>query len=811
MEHMVNAIRELRFAARALARRPGYTAVAAFTLTLGIGANVGIFTVVNAVLLRPLPYPDADRIVTIRHHAPGLNLPELHSSPGLIDHYRESSHGLARLAGYEMRERNLTGSGEPERVRAIAVTPEFFDVLAVRPALGRPFDDSDAQQESPPVVILTHPLWQSRFGGDSDVIGRRVQLDGRATEIVGVMPPDFVFPTPDTRVLIPLWLDPKRGFGTFGTRTLARLAPGESLEGARHEVEALQRRIPERFPELTQEVLDRFGWSVTVEPLRDDVVRDIVTALWILFGTVGFVLLIAAANVANLFLVRAESRQRELAIRSALGGSRTRIAITFLAESLLLALVGGAMGAGLATVGVRLLVANGPTQLPRLHEITVDAVMLAFAAILSVATGLIVGALPMSSLARRSFVQMLRDGGRGSTAGKERHRIRQLLIAGQVAMALVLLIGSGLVLRSVARLSAVDPGFRIEGLVTAGVSIGNEPERARATASYHRLLDEVAGLPGVASVGASNSLPIEAAGMNGSSFAIESRPRADNELPPVTMYQVVTAGFFETVGMPLVEGRAPERADAVQSRPIVWVNQTFASRFLDNRAIGERIQLEDHWLEIVGVVGDVRTFGLREDIRPVAYLPLSTPVRSVALDVMRVVIRTAADPAVVASGLRAAVDRVNPSAPLTTVRTMEDVVAASLAQISFTMTLLAIAAIVALALGMVGLYGVISYVVTQRTPEIGVRLALGAQPHQVRAMVLRQGLSVALVGVVVGLGAAWALAGVMQSLVFELSTRDPITFATVALLLTAVSALAIYVPARRAAGIDPLLALREEG
>lgn len=436
---MLNAIRELELAARALARRPGYAAVAVFTLALGIGANVAIFTVLNAVLLRPLPYPDADRIVTIRHHAPGLNLPELHSSPGLIDHYRESSRTLTRVAGYETRQRNLTDSGQPERVRAIAVTPELFDVLAVRPALGRPFGGSDVQQESPPVVILTHALWQSRFGGDSQVIGRRVQLDGRATEIVGVMPRDFVFPTPDTRVLIPLWLDPKRGFGTFGTRTLARFAPGASLESARHEIEALQRRIPERFPDLTQELLDGFGWSVTVEPLRDNVVRDVVTPLWILLGAVGVVLLVAGANVANLFLVRAESRQREVALRSALGGSRTRIASMFLAESLVLALVGGAMGAGLATVGVRLLVANGPTQLPRLHEINVDTTVIAFAAMLSVATGLVLGALPLSGLARRPFAQTLRDGGRGSTAGRHRNRLRQLLMAGQVAMALLVL------------------------------------------------------------------------------------------------------------------------------------------------------------------------------------------------------------------------------------------------------------------------------------------------------------------------------------------------------------------------------------
>jgi predicted permease len=810
MTPLLNVLQELRFAARALTKRRGYAAAAAFTLALGIGANVAIFSVVNAVLLRPLPYPESDRIVTIHHHAPGINLPELQSSPGLIDLYRESSRTLTHVAGYEIRQANLTGSGRPERVRVLAVPPEFFDALAFGPALGRAFAESDAQQNSPAVGILTHALWQSRFGADPAIVGRQAQVDGRSMQIVGVMPSYFSFPDPEARLLVPLWLDPARGFGTFGIHTIARLAPDTSVDAARQEVITIQRQIPVRFPDLTQETLDRFRWAVTLERLRDRIVRDVAAPLWILLGSVGFVLLIAGANVANLFLVRAESRRREMAMRAALGGSRSRIAVTFLAESLLLAAAGSVLGWFLAAVGIRTLVKFGPPQLPRLNEITVDLTTIAFAAILGLAAGVVVGAVPLGGLARRSFARVLRDGGRGMTAGRQQHRLRHLLIVGQVAMALVLLVGSGLMLRSVARLSAVDPGFRPRGLLTAGVSIGRQPDRARTATLYRRILDEVAGLPGVTAVGASNSLPIEATGMNGSSFAIESRPRAENDLPPVTMYAVVSAGFFETVGIPIVAGRAPTADDGVPGRTSMWVNQSFARRFLDNRAIGERIRLEETWLEIVGVVGDVRTFGLREDVRPMAYLSVGTPIRAVALDVMQVVVRSAVPPSTLASALRAAVDRIDPSIPLMRVRTMDEIISASLARIAFTMTLLIIAAVVALLLGLVGLYGVISYIVSQRTQEIGVRLALGAQPGDVRALVLRQGLGVALGGVVLGLGLAAIATRVMGSLLFEVPTYDPLTFAGATLALTAVSALAIYLPARRAAAIDPLAALRTD-
>jgi putative ABC transport system permease protein len=804
-----DGLTELRLAARALAKRPGYACVASFTLALGIGATLAIFTVVNSVLIRPLSYPDSDRIVQVRHHAPGLNMPDLESAPGLIQRYRQSARTLTPMAAYNNRRVNLAGSGSPERVNAGAVTAELFDVLATRPILGRPFHEADARQGAPLVAILTYDMWQTRFGADPGVVGRTVQLDGRTAEVIGVMPRGFEFPARDTRLLVPLPLDPKDGFGTFGISGLARLRPGVTLDAARNEVNQLQQRIPEWFPELTKETLDGFRWSVTVEPLLDRVVHRVAPTLWILLGTVALVLLVAGANVANLFLVRAESRQREIAVRAALGASRGRIAGTFLAESVVLALTGGSMGVLLAAAGTRLLVARGPAQLPRLHEVSMDARGFLFAAVLSALTALALGMLPAVRLARRSYATAIREPGRGVTAGRDRHRVRQLLIVAQVAMALVLLVASGLMVRSAARLNAVDPGFRPDGLLVVGVSLGGERNRARAVTFYHQVLDEMARVPGVTAVGGAGSLPIAATSLNGTSFEIRSRPRPENQVPPSTMYNAVTAGYFEALGVPLLEGRAPDRADADNARAVAWVNQAFARQFLGGRAIGESIQLQNTWLDIVGVVGDMRTMGLREPVRPMVYVPPSNTAAD--LDVLYAVIRTSSAPASLVPSLRTAVDRVNASVPLTTAQTMTEIVAASVVQASFTLTLLAIAAGIALALGVVGLYGAVSYIVTDRTAEIGIRVALGASPAAVRAMVLRQGVGVALAGVAVGLWVASLTTGLMGSLLFEISPRDPITFGTVACVLVAVSALATLLPARRAAGIDPLNALRSQG
>jgi putative ABC transport system permease protein len=802
---------EMVQAARALSRRPGYTVIAVVTLGLGMGANVAIFTVVNSVLLRPLAYPDSDRIVQIRHHAPGLNLPELNNSPGLIELYREDARSLSVITATGVGQANLTGVDRPARIQIVVADPQFFEVFATRPVLGRAFEAGDVTRDAAPVAILLNDAWRSRFGGDPAVIGRIIQLDGESTEVVGVMPAGFSWPGPETELLVAEWLDTDQSFASFGTRGLARLSAGATLDEARTELRLMQSRLPEVWTGIDADFLDRAAWAVSVERLRDLTVQDIEQALWVLFGTVGLVLLIAAANVANLFLVRAESRQREVAVRVALGANRRRVAATFIAESLLLGGAGGVIGALLAAAGVSLLVASGPAGLPRLHEIGVNGVVLGFAAGLAIVTGVLLGLIPMPGRARQSMADVLREGGRTATAGRRRHRARRLLIVSQVAMAAVLLTGSGLMLRSVVRLGDVDPGFDSDDVLTVGVARGDASDHEAAARFYDAVLQAISAIPAVESAGAINGLPLDPVNLNGGSFHIESRPRAEGALPPTAMFSAITPGLFETLDIALLEGRYPERNDVLGGPLVVWVNQAFAKEQFPDGAIGERIRFggDSTWATIAGVVGDVRTWGLRDDVGLMAYYPLSTPA-SVHLDVMNFAIRSDGAPGPLLASIRQAVAGVDPAVPLTASRTMNDVVAASMAALSFTMVLLAIAAVVALLLGAVGLYGVISWVVAQRTHELGVRLALGARPESVRGMVVRQGITVTLTGIAAGLLAALAATRLLASMLFGVSVYDPITFVAVPFVLLLVSLIAAWLPARRAAAADPLQAMRAE-
>jgi putative ABC transport system permease protein len=797
-------VHELRYAGRNLAKRPGYAAIAAITLALGIGSTVSIFTVLNAIVLRPLPYPDADRLVEVLHHAPGMRMPVVRSSTGLVARYREHARTMASIAGYNTRQLNLQRPAGSEQVRAIVATPDLFATLATPAALGRVFTADDASPGSQLATILTDDFWRQRFSADPAVIGQTVQLDGQPATVVGVMPRGFAFPDPATRLFVPMRSDPMGTFGTLGTVSIARLAPRATIEDARRELEQLQRRVPEWFPDLTREELSRLQWSVSVEPLRAQVVGSISSALWMLFAIVGFVLLIAAANVANLFLVRAESRQREIAVRSALGASRGRIAATFLAEGLVLAALGAAGGVGIAQAGTRLLVDYGPARLPRLHEVQLDTAGIAFAALMSVLAAALVAALPTLTVARRSVAVLLREAGRGNTSGAGR-RARHALIVTQVAMALVLLVGAGLMLRSVVRLSAVDPGFRVQGLLTAGMSAGAARTRASTNALYTQVVDKMAATPGARGAGAATSLPLGATGLTGAGVDMQSRPELHGR-GPNAMYSGITAEYLQTLGVPFLAGRVPARDDIEQNRPLAWVNKTFARQFLGDRALGERIRVAGSgWLEVVGVVGDMKTGALRDDVQPMVYVPFTNS--AVKPTVMFAVVRTTGDPTSIASAVREAVNSVDASVPLA-LRTMDDIHSASLAQSRFTVVLLSLAAVIGLALGIVGLYGAISYTVAQRTAEIGVRVALGANPAAVCAMVLRQGISIILLGIAIGLAAAGSLARYIASMLFEVSTFDPLTYAAVTLLLVSVGVLATFVPARRAADTNPVDALR---
>jgi predicted permease len=823
-ERLMNVFRELKLAARTLAKRPGFTGVAIITLALGIGANVAIFSIVNAVLLQPLPYADSDEIVEFRHHAPGLDLPELSNSPGMIAFYREYADYYSSIAVYGRGQSNLTGGDEAARVDIVAFEPDMLQLLQVQPLMGRPFNPDDGTEDGGNVALLAYDTWESRFGRDPSVMGRMIEVDGTPLEVVGVMPEDFAFPAQGVDVYRPLWVDPDGAFGEFGMNAVARLSPEVSVEAAQARSTELIQRMPEFFPELQQEFLDQAGFGVTVRTLRDSIVVDVESTLWIILGTVAFVLLIACANVANLFLVRAESRQKEMAVRAAMGAGRKSVAASFLSESLILGIGGGLVGVLFASGSVEWLLSIA--DLPRAAEVSVGPSSLGLAALLSVVAGLSFGAIPMTRYVGTRFAAVLRDGGRANTAGRQRNRARNFLVATQLALGLVLLVGSGLMLRSFAELRAVELGIEPDGVLTVGLNRNRGEDPEISAQFFADAAERVRSLPGVQTVGLTTNIPLASGNSNGGSFYIESQPRLDDELPPVALYRAIGPGYFASLGIPIVEGRDIERADWEESRRVMWINQDFANTFFDGNAIGQRIGWgletdEDDqpvadaaWAEIVGIVGDVREFGLAdEDLRPNAYAPfLSESVSSLEIQTAYLTIKAAdgQDPAELTAGVREAVRDLAPGVPITATRTMDEIVSEAMESTSVTMIVLAVATAMALFLGAIGLAGVISYVVGQRTREIGVRVALGAQTGDVSRMILRQSMLVTAGGTLLGLFGAFALTRLMEALLFEVSTTDPVTFITAPVVLVAVSFLATWFPVRRAARVDPMEALRSE-
>ena len=808
---MSNWMQELRLAARSLMQRPSFTVTVVLTLALGIGGTVAILAIVDSVLIRPLPYDESENIVWLQHHAPALNLPELQNSPGTLAMYRDHARSFSAVAGVARGQRNLSGAGEPARMEIAQVTPSLFTVLRVQPQQGRALQDADGEAGAAPVAVLTHRGWSTYFGRSQDVIGRTVLLNDVATEVVGIMPPDYAYPDPTTDALLPMRLE--RGvFGSFGTGGFARLKPGVTLAAAESEVKALQARIPELFPDLTAEALRSMQWSASVTTLRDVIVDDARPGLWIVLGTVSFLLMVACASVANLFLVRGEARQREISVRIALGAARTRVAASFLYESVLVGVIGGIWGTLAAAVALRAIVAAGPAQLPRLEEISLNGTVLGVAALLSVAAGVVFGALPLLRQTAQPLHGLV-GASRGHTSSRERQRVRKVLIVTQIALALVLLIGCGLMLRSFQRLRAVDPGFDADRVITLGVSIGDYRSREEAALQVRQILDDVRELPGVISAGAANSLPLDRSSRNGGSFDIRSRPRPEDAIPPFAMYSIATDGLHETLRTPLLRGRGFTPQDERQGR-VVLVDEVFARTYLGERVLGELISFGDGpdtiWHEVIGVVGNVRSMRLREEPRPLVYMPVTTPQAGARPTLMHIVARTEGDPMALVPQLRAVVKRVNGSTPLTTARTMRDISDEALAETSFIVMVLSVAAAVAVVLGAVGLYGVIGYVVSQRTKEIGVRIALGAVPRSVRSMVLRQGLVLALLGTALGVAGAALVTRVLDAALFEVDNRDPLVFIGVATVLLAVSCLAAWLPARRASSISPLEALRSE-
>ena len=805
---------DLRYAVRSLRTHPGFTAVVLATLALGIGANAAIFSVVNAVLLRPLPYEGADRIVVVWGdlHRPGVN--EIPASAGEYVDYRDRSHAFDQVAVYDTAGFNLTGGGEPERVDGAIVTASLFPLLGASAAIGRTFLAAEEQPGRNDVALIGHGLWRRRFGANPAIVGQVVSIDGRPTQVVGVMPPRFQFPDPAIEIWKPLLLDADAvsddNRGSHGYTALARLRPGATLSQAQADLAGVTATFKAEHP-----LNYRTGFSVALRPLQTEIVGDTGRPLLILLGAVGLVLLIACANVSNLLLARAAWRRREIALRTALGASRGRLVRQLLTESILVALAGGAAGLVLARWGVDLLIALGPDTIPRLREVTLDARVVVFTGLVSLATGVVFGIVPALRASGASLGDALKEGGRSGERAML-GRAGRVLVVSEVALSLVLLVGAGLLVHSFARVQHVEPGFDARGMLTLRLSL---PESRYTTFEqgdrfFDALFAALRARPDVDSVAAANALPFS--GNNGSrTFHIEGQEPKRPEDQPEEQLRIVTDGYFQTMKVPLVKGREFTDRDRLGAPRVAVVNESLARKhFPDGRVIGRRFAFsrnEPQWYEIVGIVGNIKHRGLDASDRPEMYVPYRQPLFSnVTVRPMQIVVRTAGDPLAAAATVRREIARLDPDQPISDVRTMDERIGRSLESRRFNMILLAAFAALALALAAIGIYGILAYAVTERTHEIGVRLALGAQPRDVLSMIVAQGMAMTGAGAAIGVVAALAVTRLMSSLLFGISAADPMTFAAIPLLLGVVAFVACYVPARRATRVDPLVALRTE-
>jgi putative ABC transport system permease protein len=806
------AVRDLRYGLRTLARTPGLSAAMVLVLALGIAASTAVFSVVNAVLLRPLPYEAADRLVVMLHRDRNPVAPA-----NYLD-WRRAATRFERMGAAELWSPNLTGDDHPERVRALRVTADILPLLGVAPAVGRPLLERDFRAGTDKSLVLGHELWQSRYAGDPGVVGRAITLDGEAYTVVGVMPAGFSFPpfwATGSQLWAPLLLE-DRATNREGSslRVFGRLAEGVTLEEARAEVAAITARLEAEFPGTNN--------GVTVRPLIDVVVGDVRPALLVLLGAVGFVLLVTCANVAHMLLARAAARQKEIALRAALGASRGRLLRQLLTESLVLALAAGGAGLLLARGGIRALVALGPPGLPRLETVVLDGRVLAFALAVSLATGFAFGLVPALQATRRDLGDSLREGERGSTEGGGRGGLRSVLVASEMALALVLLVGAGLMIRSFVALQAVDPGFDRRNVLSMIVSVAGtaSAEPARRAAFFEGVVRDASALPGVTGASAINHLPL-AGDIWGWPFRVEEGPEPKPGESPTATYRVVLPGYFRTMGIPVRRGRDVQDGDRAGAPGVVVVNESLAARHWPGEdPIGKRLALSDGeaaptWLTVVGVVKDTVRGRWGAPPEDELFLPYPQVRRYVEnpsshYAYLTLVVRTTGDPASLAPALRRAVWARERNAPISDVRVLEEVVEGATARPRFYVVLLGSFAAVALFLAAVGVYAVISFSVARRTNEIGIRMALGAEPGDVVRLVVGQGLLVGLVGALAGVLGALALTRLMSTMLYGVGSHDPATFACVLVLLATVALLASYIPARRATRIDPLRALRYE-
>ena len=797
---------DLRYGARMLMKQPGFTLIAVLTLALGIGANTAIFSVVNGVLLRPLPFSEPERLVMIRE-TKLPQFPEFSVSPGNFLDWQKQNTVFERVVALTPSVNILTSAGEPDRLRGVRVTDGFFTTLGVTPQLGRSFLPEEDQPGRNNVVILSHGFWQRRFGGSTDIVNQTVTLDGQSFTVVGVMPSAFYFMNRDNELWLPMGFTAQeaQNHGGHSLAVFGRLKSGVTLARAHTEMSAIATRLAAQYPEVNT------GWNVKLMPLLEFMVRGIAPALLALLAAVAFVLLIACVNVANLLLTRAAGRQKELAIRAALGAARARIVRQLLTESLLLALAGGALGLLLARWGVDALLALTPPDLPRLGEVALDGRVLMFTLVAALLTGLLFGLIPAWQASRPNLHETMKDGGRGSTEGRQ--FTRSALIVLEVAAALVLLVGSGLMMKSFWRLLQVDPGFRPENALAVSVELPDKKyaKEDQQAAFFQRLIEQVRTLPGVQSVGATSNLPL-----NSADFVLGFEVKEQAPLSPgvgqSTNFYAVSADYFKAMGISLLRGRGFTERDNADAPKVAVINEAMANKLFPNQeAIGQHITFDRRnnnlaWFEIVGIVRDVKEYGLNQQT------PLQTyePYLQQTLPAMTMVVRTAADPTNLSAAIRNEVRQLDAAQPISDIKTLNQIVSTSIGSQQFVVLLLGLFSVVALLLAALGIYGVLSYAVTRRTHEIGIRLALGASARDVLRLVIGQGMKLAGIGVMVGLVAAYALTRWMETLLFQVKATDPLTFAAIAALLTLVALLACWIPARRAAKVDPMIALRCE-
>ncbi len=816
---------QIKYVLRKLAKSPVFAFVSILTVALAIGANTAIFSVVNGVLLKPLPFDEPEQLVGVWHEAPGLGFDLMNQSPALHFTYQDNTRTFDDVGLWDDTTMSITGIDEPEEVPAMRVSESVFPLLRVPTHVGRGFTAEDNQPGSPRTVVLAYKYWMRQFGGDANVIGQTLRIDGNPSEIIGVMPAHLRFLRYDPDIYLPFRFDrSKVFFGNFSYQGIARLRPEATIEQANADVARMIPLCLEEFalpPGFSEEMLSSARFGPNVHPLKEDVVGDVGKVLWVLLGTVGLVLLIACANVANLFLVRAETQQREIAMRTALGATRGRIAVQSLTESMFLGLLGGLAGLGLAYLGIRLLLYLAPANLPRLDEVTIDPTVLLFTAGVSIVAGLIFGLFPILHLSSSHLVSALKEGGRGSSDGRPRHRLRTLLAVSQVALASVLLIGSGLMIRSFQAMREVHPGFVRPGeVLTLSVYVPDaeieEPDAAVRT--HEEIINRLAQISGVTIVGGSTSITMDG-NQSGDPLFVEEFPMPADQLPPIRRYKWITGDYFTVMGNPVIAGRAITWDDIHNRTKVLVITENLAREYWDDpsQAIGKRVREtpSSPWREIVGVVGNIRDDGVSQEPTKTVFWPMAVAdMWGEELIVRRFIsyaIRTSRpNPESILPEAREAIWSVNANLPLANVQTLQEILDKSMARTAFTLVMLGIAAAVAVILGAIGIYGVISYAVSQRTREIGVRMALGARHADVSRMVLTQGGIVAAIGVVSGLAAAFGLTKLMSSLLFGVSAADPLTYLIAAVGVAAVSLFATYVPARRAATLDPVEALRWE-